>query len=455
MPELLYADHEATTGSVSANLASATQDVETILVPLAKVPAGWAAEVPNTVPEDVYSVRYTGTIGEAPNAVALNSYDETLLDTRVIANTAPSLAEITSVVESARDAVLTEGAINWLTATGFSVIEPDNTGIGLITALISGGSFTTAALQNAPTGSGDGSGLTPQQNTQLDTLFNLVDGAGDSFTAIALANAPSGGGAGGGLLADERTRLFEIPTAPLLAADYENPPELGDITSAITGAQNTILNVGNAAWATATGFATDAGLSTVANSVVSLADIQAALTATENSLTAIGNAAWGTADLAAIDTALAQIQTATDRLTAARAAALDQPLSTFNPSTDTVTASNVVGAVDVNAIAGTTVTGPDDFKATGFTTPADLAGLDATTSTAVVAALEAQLTRIEVDSTGARQALTNNSHVDLNLNTATIYADDGVTPLFVWDLSPSAQTSTTRKLSLNTLPATP
>lgn len=229
-------------------------------------------------------------------AIATASAAATSVDTKLTTARAAKLDDDLSTlaqVNAARDAVLTEGASNWITASGFSTVDPDNSGIAELTALLTvdNTAFTSTALQNAPTGGGGGSGLTPEQSSQLATLFGLVNGAGTAYTAAALANAPGGA-------------------------------DLADITASVNAARDAVITEGTNNWITATGFSTvnpdNAAIATINTNVSALpAQINAARDAvitegTSRWVTATGFATTepNNAGISALQTAVAAIPTA-------------------------------------------------------------------------------------------------------------------------------------------------
>ena len=261
------------------------------------------------------------------------------------------------------------------------------TQVATLFGLVSGGSFTTIALQNAPTGSGSGSGLTPEQSGILTTLRGLVDEAGDEFKATALVNAPSSGS--GGLLADERSHLLGIPQNPLLAGNYTAPPALADITFEINQAESAIIAEGTAAWQTATGFNTIApdndGVLNAIASVITHGDAEWP-TATGFNTVAPDNAGILSAVVAAKDEVLAEGTASWQSATGFNTLAPDNagilnaiatlnnaPVVDIGPLTTTV---NAIASVIPEERAAKLdrdlahVGNADTFKSTGFNTVA-------------------------------------------------------------------------------------
>jgi hypothetical protein len=111
------------------------------------------------------------------------------LDTVVLTTDLAPLAT-SAQVTAAQAAVIDRGNTAWVTATGFSTVNPDN--------------------------------LT------LSRLGGLLTGDFTRFTTTALSNAPAGGvGSSGGLTTEQNTQLFAIPTNPLLASNYVAPNNAG------------------------------------------------------------------------------------------------------------------------------------------------------------------------------------------------------------------------------------
>lgn len=121
-----------------------------------------------------------------------------------------TLTDITTVVESAKDAVITRGNSAWITATGFNAIAPDNSGIGTLLTR-----------------------LTIARTDKLDTVATTANAA--TFKATGYATPAN-------------------VTSVITAGDARWAT--GATAANITAAQSAIIARGDSAWATATGFNT-------------------------------------------------------------------------------------------------------------------------------------------------------------------------------------------------------
>jgi len=121
-----------------------------------------------------------------------------------------TLTDITTVVESAKDAVITRGDSAWATATGFNSVAPDNTGIGTLLTRLS-----------------------DARATKLDTVATTANAA--TFKATGYATPAN-------------------VTSVITAGDARWAT--GATAANITAAQSAIIARGDSAWATATGFNT-------------------------------------------------------------------------------------------------------------------------------------------------------------------------------------------------------
>jgi hypothetical protein len=293
--------------------------------------------------------------------------DATAADYRATGFSTPAnVSAVTTAVNAARDAVITRGDDAWITATGFATINPDNTTIGRLGALLTGDftRFSTTALSNAPTGSGGVGGLTSEQNTQL----------------------------------------FAIPTNPLLASNYVAPDNASAQSAAASGAAlETRLTTQRAAQLDTVVLTTD---------LVPLAT-SAQVTAAQAAVIDRGNTAWVTA------TGFSTVNP--DNLTLSRLGGL----LTGDFSRFTVTALS-------NAPAGGGSSGglTTEQNTQLFAIPTALAPAASTIATAVQTALAPQLTAIATDAIKARAAHTNLAEVDEETATTTVFADNGTTPLF-------------------------
>jgi hypothetical protein len=159
----------------------------------------------------------------------------------------------TAQVNAARDAVITRGDGAWITATGFATVNPDNTTIGRLGALLTGDftRFSTTALSNAPTGSGGGGGLTSEQNTQL---FAIPTNPLLASNYVAPDNASAQSAAASGTALETRLTTQRAANLDTVVLTTDIAPLA---TSAqVTAAQAAVIDRGNTAWVTATGFAT-------------------------------------------------------------------------------------------------------------------------------------------------------------------------------------------------------
>ena len=199
-------------------------------------------------------------------------------------STPAQVTAVTTAVNNARDAVITQGNNAWITATGFATVNPDNLTLSRLGGLLTGDftRFTTTALSNAPAGGGSSGGLTTEQNTQLFAI---------PTNPLLASNYVAPNNAG---ISAIGTAVAAIPTTPLLASAYTAPDNASAqsaaqsaatiesrltstraakldtvaLTSNLTTTQNAILTQGNDAWTTAT--AAELGLPAIATAIAAI-----------------------------------------------------------------------------------------------------------------------------------------------------------------------------------------
>jgi hypothetical protein len=157
-------------------------------------------------------------------------------------------------------------------ATGFATVNPDNTTIGRLGALLTGDftRFSTTALSNAPTSSGGGGGLTTEQATQLAATATTaqVNAARDAVIAAPAFTASDRTTLDGIATRASEVRLVNLETVARdsTAADYRatgfsTPAQVTAVTTAVNAARDNVntntntardavLLQGNTAWTT-------------------------------------------------------------------------------------------------------------------------------------------------------------------------------------------------------------
>ncbi len=174
---------------------------------------------------------------------------------------------------------------------------------------------------------------------KLDTAVE-IDGAEYRFTANALEQAPSGGGG------------TDVNVISVNGTSVTGPADLkADVSGLATSSSITALEShGDSTWATATGFSTHSASDVVSAMQLVAADFMA--------------------DVSSL--AVASDQTAIKAVTDKLDTALELDGSVYRLTSNALEEAPAGGGVgtDVNVIsvAGTSVVGPSDFKATGFST---------------------------------------------------------------------------------------
>lgn len=289
--------------------------------------------------------------------------------------TPEQVAAVITAVATARDQVITQGNLAWITATGFATVNPDNLTLSRISGLLTNNftQFSATALALAPTGSGGGGGFTEGDRTTLTDLSTRAS----------------------------EVRLVKLDTvattataATYKATGFSTPANVAAVTTAVNAARDAVLTQGNNEWATATGFATVNPDNT---------GIAAAKVAAEAVSARLTDARATNLDTVARDSTAATYR-ATGFSTPANVAAVT---TAVNAARD-----QVIGSVESTSAP---------------TAPA--------IATAVENTLSNQLDRIELSSKIASEPITNRERIDEVQSTYTLYRDDGVTPRIVKDLT--------------------
>lgn len=308
--------------------------------------------------------KYTVTFRNATVAVGESSYEWNGTEEVVLSQ---STTQITGAVNSARDSVLSQGNLAWLTG---NTIAPDNAGI------VAAKTAAEAVSLRLTTVRADALDFIAEIRSRVGTLFGLVV-TGDRFSVTALSNAPAGGAGGGGATPTQVTDIVVAARDVVLARGNlawitgntvvpDNASSLAAKTASelvrdrltvtraakldqdfatptnITTAQTAIIARGDSAWITGTA-PDNAGIAatrtaaerltttratrldtvTVAADLVAIAKTSE-LTAAQTAIIARGDTAWVTGNTIAPDNAgITAAKTAAERLTTVRAAKLD------------------------------------------------------------------------------------------------------------------------------------